>query len=195
MTPPTEAAPSASPPATLVAAARQRLAPYLGTLPDDLTLQSAESREWSDGSLGCPAPDQIYPQVITPGFLLTFSHPAQVESFAIHTGANEQQMVLCMNKQPIELNGQSSAAPQNPTAQPASASPDPASQPLVELARQNLAQELGIKPEDITLVGVEAVEWRDSSLGCPRPGMNYLQVITSGYRISLEAQGKGYGVP
>jgi hypothetical protein len=51
---------------------------------------------------------------------------------------------------------------------------------------------LGIKAEDITLVGAEAVEWSDSSLGCPRPGMNYLQVITPGYRILLEAQGNSY---
>jgi hypothetical protein len=175
-----------------VAAAQQRLAQHLGISAGDLALQGAEAREWSDSSLGCPAPDQIYPQVITPGFMLTFSQAAQAKSYTVHTGADEQQVVLCMNKQPIELHGESSAAPQGPTAPPASASPDPASQALVELARQNLAQVEGIKVEDITLVGVEAVEWSDSSLGCPRPGMNYLQVITPGYRISLEAQGKGY---
>jgi hypothetical protein len=175
-----------------VAAAQQRLAQHLGISAGDLALQSAEAQDWPDSSLGCPAPDQIYPQVITPGFLLVFSHAAQAESYTVHTGTTDQQVVLCMNRQPIELNGDSSAAPRSPTTQPASASPDPASQALVELARQNLAQVLSIKAEDITLVGVEAVEWSDSSLGCPRPGMNYLQVITPGYRILLEAQGNSY---
>jgi hypothetical protein len=40
--------------------------------------------------------------------------------------------------------------------------------PAVELARQMLANELGCEPDAITLVSVEAVEWSDSSLGCPR---------------------------
>jgi hypothetical protein len=41
-------------------------------------------------------------------------------------------------------------------------------------------------------VSVEENEWRDSSLGCPKPGMNYLQVITPGYKIILESQSKRY---
>jgi hypothetical protein len=58
---------------------------------------------------------------------------------------------------------------------------------LFQLARDDLATELDIKPEDIELVKVEGVEWRDSSLGCPQPGMMYAQVITPGYRLTLEA--------
>lgn len=30
----------------------------------------AEEHEWPDGSLGCPEPDTVYPQVITPGYQL-----------------------------------------------------------------------------------------------------------------------------
>lgn len=60
------------------------------------------------------------------------------------------------------------------------------------LARQRLAAELGGEPDDITLVHVEAVEWPDSSLGCPQPGMFYLQVITLGYRLILEHNGTQY---
>ena len=44
----------------------------------------------------------------------------------------------------------------------------------------------------ITWSGTEKIEWNDSSLGCPKPGMNYLQVVTPGYRITLEAQGRRY---
>ena len=42
------------------------------------------------------------------------------------------------------------------------------------------------------MLKVEAVEWRDSSLGCPEPGKAYLQVITPGYLFVLEAGGKTY---
>ena len=34
----------------------------------EVTLVSAELRDWPDGSLGCPAPGMLYTQVITPGY-------------------------------------------------------------------------------------------------------------------------------
>jgi hypothetical protein len=63
---------------------------------------------------------------------------------------------------------------------------------LSELAREDLAGELGIDAEDIELVEVESVDWANSSLGCPQEGMMYLQVITPGYRLTLEAEGQRY---
>jgi len=64
--------------------------------------------------------------------------------------------------------------------------------PLVRLAREDLARRLGIPADEIAVVSVEEVMWRDSSLGCPQPGQVYLQVITPGYRIVLRAQGQEY---
>ena len=58
--------------------------------------------------------------------------------------------------------------------------------------RVALAKELALTAGDIAVVTVEENEWRDSSLGCPKPGINYLQVITPGYNITLEAQGQRY---
>lgn len=63
---------------------------------------------------------------------------------------------------------------------------------LSELAREDLANELGINADDIELVEVESVDWANSSLGCPQEGMMYLQVITPGYRLTLEAEGQTY---
>jgi hypothetical protein len=34
----------------------------------EFTLSGAESVQWNDGSLGCPEPGQVYPQVITNGY-------------------------------------------------------------------------------------------------------------------------------
>lgn len=59
-------------------------------------------------------------------------------------------------------------------------------------AAQNLAESLGIDVGAVEIVSVQQVEWRDSSLGCPRPGQNYLMVITPGFRIILEADGEQY---
>lgn len=44
------------------------------------------------------------------------------------------------------------------------------------------------------LKSIEARSWPDSSLGCPQPGMSYMQVITPGYIVLLEANGSVHEV-
>lgn len=63
---------------------------------------------------------------------------------------------------------------------------------LVKLAKLDLEQRFSIAPDEIKLIEVEEVVWRDSSLGCPQEGMMYLQVLTPGYLIVLHAGGKDY---
>ncbi|HEX6287585.1 MAG TPA: hypothetical protein VFZ66_00265 [Herpetosiphonaceae bacterium] len=65
-------------------------------------------------------------------------------------------------------------------------------QPVVVLARQQLADTLGCDAQAVQIVDVEEMEWSDSSLGCPQPGMMYMQVITPGYRVTLEHSGQRY---
>jgi hypothetical protein len=132
--------------------------------------------------MGCPAPDQSYQAVSVPGYLLTFSDGSR--NFDVHTSllaAAGEPMVLCENKLPVDL-----------AAMPATAAPDQAAQAMVELARQDLAKALYIDVGEISLVTSNAVEWNDSSLGCPKPGQNYLQVVTPGYLVRLSAQGQTY---
>jgi hypothetical protein len=63
---------------------------------------------------------------------------------------------------------------------------------LIEKAKEDLAQRLSISVTQVSLVESIEVEWSDSSLDCPQPGMEYLQVITPGYRILLEVNGTNY---
>ena len=44
----------------------------------------------------------------------------------------------------------------------------------------------------MTLQQVEQTEWRDSSLGCPKPDVSYMQVITPGYQVVLFANDLTY---
>ena len=62
---------------------------------------------------------------------------------------------------------------------------DPDAQRMVAIAKTDLMQRLGVTEEAIFVKSVEEKQWRNSSLGCPQPGMVYLQVITPGYRIVL----------
>ncbi len=63
---------------------------------------------------------------------------------------------------------------------------------IVEQARRDLAARLGRAVAEIRVVEARAVTWPDSSLGCPEPGRMYLQVLTPGYRVILEAGGQRY---
>ena len=65
---------------------------------DAFTLQSKEPVEWSDGSLGCAAPDMMYMQVITPGYKLTYTDGAQ--TYELHTNDTGSSIIWCENGKP-----------------------------------------------------------------------------------------------
>ena len=70
--------------------------------------------------------------------------------------------------------------------------PDETAEKMVTLVKQHLAQKLSIAADQIVLADVKHVVWRDAGLGCPKPGVDYIQVETPGYNILLEASGKPY---
>ena len=51
---------------------------------------------------------------------------------------------------------------------------------------------LAIGPGAITVAETKAVMWNDGGMGCPRPGMNYIQAVQDGVFIRLVAGGKSY---
>jgi hypothetical protein len=46
------------------------IAEDLGVPPETVQVVSVEPRNWPDTSLGCPQPDMLYAQVVTPGYLV-----------------------------------------------------------------------------------------------------------------------------
>ena len=63
---------------------------------------------------------------------------------------------------------------------------------IVRAARLDLAGRLDISVDEIAVVSVTEVTWRDGSIGCPRPDMAYKQVLVNGSRIVLRAGGTDY---
>ena len=63
---------------------------------------------------------------------------------------------------------------------------------VVDRARGDLAQRLGISKDDVVLKSVEPVEFPDASLGAPLEDEMSAQVITPGWRITLKANDKNY---
>jgi hypothetical protein len=99
----------------------------------------------------------------------------------------------------------------DPVRVTASPSPSPAAQPgpsppaagglsganvpaeasaVVARAVADAAERSGVPAGDVRIVRVEPRQWPDSGLGCPRAGMGYAQVITPGYLVVLEADGR-----
>ena len=63
---------------------------------------------------------------------------------------------------------------------------------LIERAKAEVASIARSAAESVQVVSVEAMDWSDSSLGCPKAGMMYAQVITPGYKIVLDSGGRTY---
>jgi hypothetical protein len=59
-------------------------------------------------------------------------------------------------------------------------------------AIEDLAQRQGVDASAITVVSTDEVTWRDGSMGCPQPGMNYTQSLVPGTRVVLELDGARY---
>ena len=63
---------------------------------------------------------------------------------------------------------------------------------LYFLAREDLAERFDFNPLTIKISAIEKVEWSDSSLGNPEPGMFYTQALVPGSRLVLESNGNTY---
>jgi hypothetical protein len=83
----------------------------------------------------------------------------------------------------IEVRG--TAPPRLPERVPEAASPVTGEAPadLVARVRDDLVRRSGKTEPDLRLVRDQAVTWNDGSLGCPRPGEVYPQVLVPGYWI------------
>jgi hypothetical protein len=94
LTPPPQApAPSATqtPRPSVRTLAVADLAAHLGIAVDAITVISVEQVEWSDASLGCAKPGQMYAQVVTPGYRIVLEAGGQ--TYEYHTG--EGRVVRC----------------------------------------------------------------------------------------------------
>lgn len=149
------------------------------------------------GTAALPEPVEVAPQALpsptnppTPSPVQTLLLDSNTSPIATPTAAIGRSPIATPT---IEENSLPTATPEEEPSE-ASANPLPGTEMLVAKAKETLTQlpGLDITPDDITLEAIEAMQWRDSSLGCPREGLMYNQVITPGYLILLKADSKLY---
>jgi hypothetical protein len=63
---------------------------------------------------------------------------------------------------------------------------------ILQAIKADLSARAGVGVTSIEVVEAKAVLWPDGSLGCPEPGMFYIQVLTEGYQVILRAVGREY---
>lgn len=84
---------------------------------------------------------------------------------------------------PVPLEG-------TPVVQPAPGNPglkDPVVQAMIDLSEQ-----VGADVDDIELVSLLEVTWRDGSIGCPELGVAYTQALVPGQQLILRVDGEEY---
>ena len=60
----------------------------------------------------------------------------------------------------------------------------------VEAAIADAAAHFGVPEAEVAVAGALDVVWSDGSLGCPEEGVLYPQVLTDGYQLTLEVDGR-----
>jgi hypothetical protein len=95
-------------------------------------------------------------------------------------------------KTELVATGQALSSPSAPTQAPPASGTAATPLPAVQTARSVLASQLHLQINQVKIVQVEAVDWPDGCLGVHTPGIMCNQMVTPGYKIVLEANGKSY---
>jgi hypothetical protein len=73
-------------------------------------------------------------------------------------------------------------------------------QDILDAVLADASQRTGTPAEDLVITKAELVTWPDGGLGCPEPGMVYIQVLVDGYQVvvadgvtQLDYRGDGNG--
>jgi len=162
------AAPSAEQHA--VQLARRAASEQLGVAADRFTVKTVEPAEWPDSSLGCPRRGVQYLPVVTRGHRVVLEAEGRIST--VHVAG--ETAVLC---EPSVAGRSLRFA---------------AVHDVQRLARRDLAARLNIAEDAVRVASLRPSTWPDASLGCPKPDTMYAQVVTPGFTIELEADGKTY---
>jgi hypothetical protein len=148
-------------------AAVQALADALGIDAGQVKLVSIEAVDWPNGCLGVQRIGVMCTQQIVPGFRIILETNGQ--QYEYHTNSSGSELVPAEGQQPI-----------------------PISNDAVQSATRDLAAALKISPDQVSLISAAIIEWPDSCLGIQQTNIACAEMVTPGYLIVLEAQGRQY---
>lgn len=160
--------------ADAVARAKEVLTKQTGTAADAIEVISVEAKTWNDSSLGCGKPGTMALQVLTDGYVVQLR--AQNKTHRVHVAGN--QAIIC--DRPLL------------SRKPGGAARARGVDTMMELARNDLAKQLGVDPAKIRIAGMKPQEWSDSAMECPIAGETVKPGPFRGYKLSLRHQQRVY---
>lgn len=167
-----------------VEAAKQAMRDETGIGADQLETYQVFAAQWRDSSLGCPRAGMVYLPVLTRGyrvFLRETDEPSQL--YEVHVTST--QAVVCETADPDVA--QTSPKPEgDQMARELRNAPR-----LARLAREDLADRLGVDPANIVVSVIPRI-WLDTSLGCLEEGQTYEETRVEGFLILLEVDEETY---
>lgn len=152
------------------------LSKKLSVEPDSVEVVHMAAMEWPDSSLGCPRAGMEYLQVITHGWLALLQ--TGKKAYRVHIG--NRRAIVC--DKPLK-----SALPHGPNALAGKNIRD-----LMQTAKKDLAQRLGVAQSEISISRIKSVTWPDSALGCPAHERDYIESEVRGFRITLDHNGQSF---
>ena len=154
--------------------ARAQLAEQLQIAPDQISVTRSYPQTWSDSGMGCGKPGTVALTVITEGYAVVLS--AQGREHTVHVSGSNA--VICSKAAMPHRDGRATNARGLDV--------------MMERARQDLAQRLGIDPALIRIAGMRPQRWDDSALGCPQQGETIQARPVDGFRLALRYAGRIY---
>lgn len=139
-----------------VANARDVLAAILKADPQTLKVVTVEPKTWSNSGLGCEAPGTMTLQVISEGYAVTLQTPSGEQRLMHVSGKN---VIECTKKEVDD----------RPPKQKAMQRPSRNLGRLIERARADLAEKLGVPRAEVKMASFAPATWRDRSMDCEAP--------------------------
>jgi hypothetical protein len=162
---------------TAILRAKAAVVDRTGGRAGDVEVKSVKWQEWPDSSLGCAKPGQSYLTVITPGRQVLLAWAGQ--SFDVRV-ADSGRVVVCSAPGVRSLRGTPMAFSKNTLGS------------AQQVARADLASNLGIPEEDVSFVKVRRRSFPDNTLGCPGTVDTVIDAPVSAYVFTLSARGTVY---
>ena len=162
--------------------AKELLAEEAGLEAGDIRVRRAESVQWPDRGLGCPRDGQVYAAVVTPGYRVWLQVARTL--YTVHVGGGRG--VVC--GEPVGPPGGGAArfrGPERVAEDRETAVTGEAPEEILDAVRDDLAERTGASRASFEIVRAEETVWSDGSLGCPQPGVEYLQAPVRGYHVIL----------
>ena len=144
-------------------AAQQDLALALGLPAEQVTISAVEEEDWPDSCLGLGGAAEICAAVITPGYRILLT--AGGSEYEYRSNREGDVLRRSENSEPLRLTAKAAAL---------------------------LAKIAGLKLEEIVFVGLEPMDWPNACLGAEEADEVCAAVITPGYRVKLEYDGRVY---